>query len=193
MSDERLADSAKAAWRAQLVEVLPMSYLRLRALEHEKYVRNRSVLEFGAAGAALLFAAYFAIVADSVLLRAGVAVLAAGVVYWLYVWRAQRLTWRYVVGDDAADALTSYTRELGRLRDAHRRLCKAHLVAAVPGALLLSVWMVLEAGTPFSGRWWQALSIAGAAAVWIGVMSWHEVERARDYERELEALEQSTR
>ena len=93
MADDKIEAGAKAAWQAQQVEVPTMSYLRLRALEHARYGRNRSMLEYGAAAGGLAVTAWLIIANDSMLLRAGLTLLGAGAVYWLHRWRGQRLTW----------------------------------------------------------------------------------------------------
>jgi hypothetical protein len=190
MTDDKIATGAKAAWQAQRVEVPTMSYLRLRALEHKRYGRNRSRLEYGAAAVGLAVAAWLAVANDSMLLRAGLAALAAGGVYWLYDWRRRSLVWSEPSPATAEDALSFYGRELARLRDAHGGLWKAHLLSALPGGLLLSVWLLSEAGAPFSERWWQAALVCAAVVAWIGSMIWHEAEKANEYQREIEALEQ---
>jgi hypothetical protein len=58
----------------------------------------------------------------------------------------------------------------------------------VPGGLLLAVWLLREAGAPFSERWWQAAIVCAAVVAWIGSMIWHEAEKANEYQREIEAL-----
>jgi hypothetical protein len=189
MSDEKIATGAKAAWQAQPSEVPTMSYLRLRALDHKQYGRNRSLLEYGAAAVGLAVAAWVVVVNDSMLLRVGLAALAAGALYWLHQWRRQRLTWTETTEASGEDALSFYRRELARVRDAHRALRMTHIVASVPGALLLSVWLLREAGATFSERWWQAAVVCAAVVAWIGSMVWHEAEKANEYQRELEALE----
>jgi len=166
-----------------------MSYLRLRALEHKQYGRNRSMLEHGAAAVGLAVAAWLVVTNDSMLLRAALAVLAAGGLYWLYEWRRRRLAWSEPSPAAAEDALSFYGRELVRLRDVHAGLWKTHLLASVPGGLLLAVWLLREAGAPFSEHWWQAALVCAAVVVWIGSMIWHEAEKANEYRRELEALE----
>jgi hypothetical protein len=193
MSDEKIATGAKAAWLAQPVEVLTMTYLRLQALKHTQYGRSRSMLEHGAAAAGVAVAAWQIVANDNLLLRAGLAVLAAGGLYWLHQWRSQRLTWSSVTAASAGDALSFYGRELSRLRDAHRALWKSHLLTSVPGGLLLSVWLLREAGAAFSERWWQTAVVCLAVAVWIGSMIWHEAEKANEYQRELEALEHTAK
>jgi hypothetical protein len=193
MSDEKIATGAKAAWQAQLVEVPTMAYLRLQALKHMQYGRNRSLLEYGAAAAGLAVGAWQFVANDDMLLRAGLAALAAGGFYWLYQWRRQRLTWSGATPASASDVLSFYGGELARLRDAHRMLSKTHLLASVPGGLLLSVWLLREAGAAFSERWWQAAVLCAAVLAWIGSMIWHEAEKAREYQRELEALEHTAR
>lgn len=165
-----------------------MSYLRLQALKHEDYGRNRRLLEYGAAAAGVVVAAYYFAIVESTLLRAGLAALTAGALYWLVQWRRSRLTWSAASRAEAEDALTFYSGELTRLRDAHRELRKTHLVAAVPGALLICAWRVLE--TPLQEGWWHAALSVLAVAAWIGSMIWHETEKAREYQRELEALRQ---
>ena len=191
MSDEKIEASAKAAWQTQPMEVPTMSYLRLRALEHGQYGRNRSLLEYGAAAVGLGVAAWFFLVNDSLLLRSGLAALAAGGFYWLFQWRRRRLTFDEATLAAADDALSFYRRELARLRDAHGGLWKTHLLASVPGVLPLSVWLLREAGSTFSERWWQAVLVCVAVAAWLGSMIWHELRKADEYQRELDALERT--
>lgn len=89
--------------------------------------------------------------------------------------------------DGAAEtALTCYRRELARLRDSHQGLWKAQLAASVPGALVLTAWVFLwEApGHHWSHGIWAALAVA----LWIGWVIWHDAEKAKQYQRELDAL-----
>jgi hypothetical protein len=189
MADDKIEAGAKAAWQAQQVEVPTMSYLRLRALEHARYGRNRSMLEYGAAAGGLAVTAWLIIANDSMLLRAGLTLLGAGAVYWLHRWRGQRLTWSESARASADDALSFYKRELTRVRDGHRGLRATHLVASVPGALLLCAWLLREAGSPFSAPWWRAAVVCAAVVAWIGSMIWHEADKANRYQRELDALD----
>jgi hypothetical protein len=125
------------------------------------------------------------------LFRAGLAVTVAGALYWLHVWRQSRLSWEEPSRAATEDALSFYKRELVRLRDAHLALRKAHVLASAPGAVLLSLWVLSESDAArFSELWWQEALIPVAAAAWIGSMIWHEAQKARAYQRELEAVEQ---
>lgn len=166
-----------------------MSYLRLRALEHERYGRNRNTLEHSAAAVSLAGAVWLMIVNDSLLLRVGLTAAAVGGLYWLYQWRRMRLSFSEVTQATAGDALSFYRRELARLCDGHAGLWKAHLLASAPAGLVLSVWLLREAGPVFSEGWWRAALACAAVVAWIGSMIWHEAEKARGYRRELGSLE----
>jgi hypothetical protein len=148
------------------------------------------MLEYGAAAAGLAVAAWLVTTSDNLLLRAGLAAMAAGGLYWLYQWRRRRLTFSETTPAAAEDAFSFYRRELARLRDVHGGLWKVHLLASVPGAVLLCAWLLREAGAAFSDHWWQAAIICAAVVAWMGSMIWHEAEKANEYRRELEALEQ---
>jgi Flp pilus assembly protein TadB len=191
MSNDKPIDSAKATWQSQRVEAPSMHYLRMQVLAHAQYGHNRGILEYLGAGAGVVIGIWLVATAESMLLRVGILVLMAGGLYWLYEWRRRRLMWTATLDGTAEDALRFYKQELARLRDMHRRLGKAHLVASVPGALVLTAWVLLEPPVIGLDHWWHVVFVPLAVAAWIGSMVWHEAEKANRYQRELEALEQN--
>lgn len=191
MSDDKPIEAAKAAWQSQRVEVPPMHYLRMQAFEHSQYGRNRSMLEYLGALLGVVIGVWSLAMIDSLLLRVGVLVLMAGGFYWLYEWRRRRLAWAATLDGTAEDALRFYKQELERLRDMHGELWKVHLIATVPGTLILTAWAFLELPVPRAGHEWHWIFVPVGVAAWIGSMIWHEAERARRYQHELDALEQN--
>ena len=190
MPNDKPLDTAKAAWQSQPVEATDMPFLRIRALEHSRYGRNRHALEYLSAIAGVFFGVWFIVATESTLLRVGLGALIAGGLYWVYHFRQRKLAWGEAGSNaDALDGLSFYKRELMRLRDMHRELCRTHLVATIPGALTLSAWVLLDHPTLRSEQWWHTALIPLAVAAWIGSMIWHEIDKANGYQRELDALE----
>jgi hypothetical protein len=186
--EDESIEAAKSAWQSQHVEAAQLSidYLQYRMLEHRTQRRNRTILEYLLGLAAASMCAWFAVVIDSALFRVSVIVTLAGVVYSLYKWWRRKAVWSITIEGSAASGLTSYKSELVRLRDTHRDLWKVHLPAALPGAVLLLVWIFLERPEVGTG---SKIVLAIAVAFWIAVALWHETREADRYQRELDALE----
>jgi hypothetical protein len=189
MPNDKPMENAKSAWQSQRVENIPMEFLRLRALDHAQYGRNRAALEYLGAGTGVLACIWLAVTVDSVLLWAGLLALMAGGFYWLHEWRKARLTCSATLEQATQDALQFYRQELKHLRDMHRGFRKAHVIASLPGSLILSAWVVSEVPVFGTDRWWHGIFVLFAAAVWIGSMVWHEADKANQYQRELQELE----
>jgi Flp pilus assembly protein TadB len=187
MNDDKHIEKAKAAWQAQRIETPPLFYLKARVLEHSKEGRERSLFEYFGAGAGFVLCVWLAVTTDDTLLRVGLLVLSAGSLYWLAEWRRRKLIWTPTLEGTAETALQCYMQELTRLRDSHRGLWKVQLFTSVPGAGLLAVWLFL---VDLPGHHWShsVWAIAGVVA-WIGWIVWHDAEKARRYQRELETLE----
>jgi hypothetical protein len=186
--EDESIEAAKTAWRSQDVEApqLSIDYLQNRMLEHRTQRRNRTVLEYLLGVAAASLCAWFAVAIDSVLFRVGALVMLVGVLYSLYEWWHRKAVWSTTVEGSATDGLTFYKNELARLRDLHRDLWKVYLPAAVPGAILLLVWILIERPEVGVG---SKIVLAIAVGFWITVSVRHESREADRYQRELDALE----
>jgi hypothetical protein len=191
MSEEdRSIEIAKAAWKSQEVDAPTVSidYLQLRAFDHEKRTRNRSVVECFLGCVAVIMSAWFLTKIDSLLFRVGALVMLAGIFYSLFeLWR-RRSVWTATPEGSASDGLTFYKQELARLRDLHRSLWKIYLPAGIPGAIILLIWASFARPETGNGH---KIVLAAAVAVWIIVALRHEAQEADRYQRELEALEKN--
>jgi hypothetical protein len=192
MSEEdKSIGTAKAAWRSQHVQepLLSFEYLQNRVFEHRKQRRDRTVLEYLLGLVAGAMCIWLTVVIDDVLFRVGALAMLAGVVYSLYKWWRRKAMWSITLEDSVADGLTSYRKELARLRDLHRDIWKTYLPAAVPGGVLLLVWLFLDRPEVSVGG---KIILATAVALWISVALWQETREADRYQRELDALEDKT-
>jgi hypothetical protein len=187
MNDEKRIEQAKAAWQAQHVEIPPLYPLKLRALEHAKHGRERSLLEYIGAIVGVILCVWVAVLTEDMLLRAGLVILAVGGLYWLAEWRRRKLIWMPTLAGTAETAIECYRQELARLRDSYRGLWKVQLVTSIPGAAVMAAWTLLldRPGHQFSDGFWMTVALAA----WIASSVWHDADKARRYQQELEALE----
>ena len=95
------------------------------------------------------------------------------------------MIWTPTLAGTTETVLECYRQELTRLRDSHRGLWKVQLIASIPGAAVMAAWILLleRPDHQFS----DGILITVALAAWIASSVWHDANKARRYEQELEA------
>jgi hypothetical protein len=114
-------------------------------------------------------------------------ILAVSGLYWLVEWRRRKLIWTPTLAGTAETAIECYRQELARLRDSYRGLWKVQLMTSIPGAAVMVAWIFLldRPDHQFSDGVWMAVALVA----WIASSVWHDADKARRYQQELEALQ----
>jgi Flp pilus assembly protein TadB len=99
MNDDKPIEQAKATWQAQRVELPPLYELKVRALDHAKQGRERSLLEYVGASVGVIVCVWLAVATGDMLLRTGLVILSVSGLYWLAEWRRRTARCRYRLPD----------------------------------------------------------------------------------------------
>jgi hypothetical protein len=161
--------------------------LKVRALEHAKQGRERSLLEYIGASVGVIVCVWLAVATGDMLLRTGLVILSVSGLYWLAEWRRRKLIWTPTLAGTAETALECYRQELARLRDSYRGLWKVQLLTSIPGAAVMGAWVFLVNRPGHTS--WDGVLLIVAIAAWIASSVWHDAGKARRYQQELEALQ----
>jgi hypothetical protein len=182
-------EPVKAIWRSQPTEVQVMSatYISHRASELTRSFRIRNVLEQGACWIALIWCVCVIVMAPSVWIKEGVALLLLGIAYAMLQWRRRMAADRATPGFESIDTgLVFYKRELERKRDIHRTLWRWYLLPMAPGAFAILAWNFF--GDPHTKGTWTPWIVAGMLFIWVVLALIYERFKAAQCQREIDAL-----
>jgi hypothetical protein len=181
-------DAVKAVWRSQPVEAATMSiaYVRHRASELERAFRVRSLLEQGVGLLVLIWCAYVIVVAPHLWIKAGVALLLAGIAYSMVQWRRRGIPNKTQAFESVDASLVFYTRELERKRDFHRTLWRWYMLPMAPGILAILAWSFI--GDQHTRGTWTPWVVAAMLLVWTVLALIYERVKSAQFQREIDAL-----
>ena len=188
MTDHESIEATRTAWQSQPAELPAVSidYLRHRSRDRADEGRTRQTTEYLIGAMALALCAWFGTATGSGLLRAGVIVMAAGILYSLYESWSQKGRWVLTLDGSAVDGLQFYRQELERVRDLHRRRWRVYLPASLPGAATLLAWVFRESDAVGGGG--ATIILALAVTIWVVAMLRYEAHEASRCQSELDAL-----
>jgi hypothetical protein len=193
MNDESPQDrELKELWQNQKTEGVRMSVAEIQASagRFQRRIQGRNLREYVAAAAVVVFFAFEFWRAGDVLVRAGFALLIAGMCYLAWQLHA-RGSWSALPRDAGLSTYVEFKRrELERQRDALSSVWRWYLGPLVPGLVVLMIAFG-RANPGHLPHMWLAVGVYGAAVaalfIWIGRLN---SAAARKLQKEIDELDE---
>jgi predicted NBD/HSP70 family sugar kinase len=180
----------KSLWLSQDQKPFAMSVseIHARAERFQGRIRTRNVIEYGAAAFSIVAFGVFAIILPDPIIRIGVALIVAGLIY--VCWKLSRLG-RAARDNDrarAASIAAFHQSELVRQRAALASVWRWYIAPLVPGLVVFVAGVTLAIPAPISEKLNLFGTTLGFAALVFAAVIWLNGQAVKRIDAELAAL-----